>query len=70
MAIRYILQNPAITAPIPGLISTAQVDNMALAVRERRQLDTKETAQLQQANQRMWASLPESYQWLKKSQYV
>ena len=50
MAIRYILQNPAITAPIPGLISTQQVDNMALAVRERRQLDPKEIAELQQAN--------------------
>jgi predicted aldo/keto reductase-like oxidoreductase len=70
MAIRYILQNPAITAPIPGLISTAQVDNMALAVRERRQLDLQETAQLQQANQAMWARLPESYQWLKRAQYV
>ena len=70
MAIRYILQNPAITAPIPGLISTAQVDNMALAVLERRQLDTKEATQLQQANQAMWARLPESYQWLRKSEYV
>jgi predicted aldo/keto reductase-like oxidoreductase len=28
MAIRYILNNPAVTAPIPGLISIAQVDNM------------------------------------------
>ena len=70
MAIRYILQNPAITAPIPGMISTAQVDNMALAVRERRQLDTKETAQLRQANEAMWARLPENYQWLRKSEYV
>jgi predicted aldo/keto reductase-like oxidoreductase len=70
MAIRYILQNPVITAPIPGLISTAQVDNMALAVRERRQLDTKEAAQLHEANQKMWARLPENYQWLKKSEYV
>jgi aryl-alcohol dehydrogenase-like predicted oxidoreductase len=31
LAIRYILANPAITAPIPGLISAAQVDNVAMA---------------------------------------
>ena len=39
LAIRYILCNPAITAPIPGLITVEQVDNMALAVAERRELD-------------------------------
>jgi len=41
LAIRYILCNPAITAPIPGLITQAQVDNVALAVKERRQLDVE-----------------------------
>jgi aryl-alcohol dehydrogenase-like predicted oxidoreductase len=70
MAIRYILQNPAITAPIPGMINTAQVDNVVRAVQERRELDLKEKAQLQEANQRMWASLPEHYQWLKGWEYV
>jgi aryl-alcohol dehydrogenase-like predicted oxidoreductase len=70
MAIRYILQNPGITAPIPGLINVAQVDNMAKAVRERRELDLKESADLRQANQEMWARLPENYQWLKKWEYV
>ena len=39
LAIRYILCNPAITAPIPGLITPQQVDNAALAVAERRELD-------------------------------
>ncbi|MFQ6036677.1 MAG: aldo/keto reductase, partial [Sedimentisphaerales bacterium] len=32
LAIRYILCNPAITAPIPGLISVQQVDNMVKAI--------------------------------------
>ena len=64
------LQNPAITAPIPGLINIAQVDNMARAVRERRELDAKEAAQLREANQQMWAKLPENYQWLKQWEYV
>jgi len=70
LAVRYILRNPAITAPIPGMITIAQVDNMVRAVRERRELDMKESAGLRQANQEMWARLPENYQWLKKWEYV
>ena len=70
LAIRYILFNPVITAPIPGLISTHQVDNMAKAVKERRQLDLNEKAELKQATSEMWARLPTNYQWLKDWQYV
>jgi aryl-alcohol dehydrogenase-like predicted oxidoreductase len=70
LAIRYILCNPAITAPIPGLISPHQVDNMAKAVRERRQLDLAEKAELEQATEQMWANLPANYQWLKDWEYV
>jgi len=70
LAIRYILCNPAITAPIPGLISVQQVDNAALAVKERRELDLREKAELDQAMDRAWANLPSSYQWLKDWEYV
>ena len=70
LAIRYILCNPAITAPMPGMISVQQVDNIALAVKERRQLDVKEQAELDQAMDRAWASLPANYQWLKDWEYV
>jgi len=70
LAIRYILCNPAITAPIPGLISIEQVDNMALAVKERRELDKAEKADLDRAMNRAWANLPGSYQWLKDWEYV
>jgi len=70
LAIRYILCNPAITAPIPGLISIHQVDNMARAVQERRQLDTAEARELQKAMDEAWANLPANYQWLKDWQYV
>jgi aryl-alcohol dehydrogenase-like predicted oxidoreductase len=69
-AIRYILCNPAITAPIPGMISVQQVDNIALAVKERRVLDTKERAELEEAMKEAWASLPENYQWLRDWEYV
>jgi aryl-alcohol dehydrogenase-like predicted oxidoreductase len=70
LAIRCILCNPAITAPIPGLVSEQQVDNVALAVMERRELDHEEKAELDRAMDRAWASLPESYQWLKDWEYV
>jgi aryl-alcohol dehydrogenase-like predicted oxidoreductase len=70
LAIRYILCNPLMTAPIPGLISTHQVDNMAKAVMERRQFDLAEAEELQKATDEMWAGLPKNYQWLKGWEYV
>ncbi len=70
LAIRYILCNPAITAPIPGLITVQQVDNMALAVLERRTLDAAEQAELDRAMQRAWANLPPRYAWLRQWEYV
>jgi predicted aldo/keto reductase-like oxidoreductase len=70
LALRRILCNQAITAPIPGLISVPQVDNAALAVMERRQLDVAEQAQLDEAMDHAWASLPPNYQWLKDWEYV
>ncbi len=70
LALRHILCNPAITAPIAGLISVQQVDNAALAVKERRELDASERAELDEATSRAWASLPANYQWLKNWEYV
>ncbi len=69
-AIRYILCNPAVTAPIPGLINAHQVDNMAKAVKERRQLDVTEAKELEAAMDQAWAKLPADYQWLKDWEYV
>jgi aryl-alcohol dehydrogenase-like predicted oxidoreductase len=70
LAIRYILSNPALTAPMPGLINAHQVDNVAKAVRERRQLDKDEKAHLDKAMDEAWAKLPDDYQWLKDWEYV
>ncbi|NQT36821.1 MAG: hypothetical protein HQ581_04995, partial [Planctomycetes bacterium] len=70
LALRYILCNPAITAPIPGLISPQQVDNVALSVMERRELDVEEKAELDKAMDDAWAKLPFHYQWLKDWEYV
>jgi len=70
LALRYILCNPAITAPIPGMIVPEQVDNAALAVAERRELDAQEQATLRRANDRAWASLTPEYRWLKDWEYV
>ncbi len=70
MAIRYILANPALTAPIPGMINPHQVDNMARAVKERRQLDVAEAKKLEEAMDEAWAKLPAHYEWLKDWEYV
>jgi aryl-alcohol dehydrogenase-like predicted oxidoreductase len=70
MALRNILSNPTVTAPIPGMITLHQVDNAADAVKERRQLDAAEKAELERATTEMWARLPEDYQWLKNWEYV
>jgi len=70
LAIRYILCNPAITAPIPGLINIKQVENVAKAVQERRELDANERAELDKINEETWAKLPADYQWLKDWEYV
>jgi aryl-alcohol dehydrogenase-like predicted oxidoreductase len=70
LTIRYILCNPALTAPIPGLISTHQVDNIVAAVREQRDLGTAELAELERLGAEMWDRLPEDYQWLKDWEYV
>jgi aryl-alcohol dehydrogenase-like predicted oxidoreductase len=70
MAIRYILATNVITAPIPGLINTHQVDNMVNALKEQRELDAAEAKELEQAMERAWAKLPTDYQWLKNWEYV
>jgi aryl-alcohol dehydrogenase-like predicted oxidoreductase len=70
LALRYVLCNPALTAPIPGLMSPQQVDNVALAAKERRQLDAKERAELKKAADYACANLPADYQWLRNWDYV
>jgi len=70
LAIQYILCNPAITAPIPGLINPHQVDNVAKAVRERHQLSATDTKELEAAMDYAWANLPAGYNWLKNWEYV
>ncbi len=69
LAIRYILHSNTVI-PIPGLNSVEYVDNVAKAVAERRELDVKETAQLDIANKQALAKLPANYQWLKDWQHV
>ena len=67
LTLRYILaSNDALTAPIPGMVTTDQVKNAAHAVTERRQLDLAETRHLQRAVEHMWANLPPGYRWLQR----
>jgi aryl-alcohol dehydrogenase-like predicted oxidoreductase len=69
-AIRKILGNPAITAPIPGMISAHQVDNIVAAIHEPRALTDEEQAELNEISRETWRRLPADYQWLKQWEYV
>lgn len=83
LIIRYILMNPGMTAPIPGLASPSHVDNMALAIKERREMDLaertdsaanemppKDRVALETATEKMWDNLGAGYRWLKDWEYV
>lgn len=70
LTIRSILTNPVITAPIPGVINEEQVDNVAIAVAQRRALDIEEQSRLDQATEEGFANLPHHYQWLNEWTYV
>ncbi len=69
LALRYILHTNTVI-PIPGLNSAAEVDNTVRAVKERRELDLKEKAEVERMNDRMWACLPDRYAWLRNWEYV
>jgi aryl-alcohol dehydrogenase-like predicted oxidoreductase len=69
LAIRYILHSNTVI-PIPGMNSLQEVDNVVKAIKERRELDVKETAQLEMAGKQTWANLPANYHWLKNWEYV
>ena len=69
LAIRYILHSETVI-PIPGLHSIAEVDNVARAVQERRQLDAQEVGELERVSGQLMARLPAHYQWLQDWQLV
>jgi aryl-alcohol dehydrogenase-like predicted oxidoreductase len=64
LAIRYILHSNTVI-PIPGISRPREADNLALAVKERRELDLAERAELEKAGGQTLARLPANYQWLK-----
>ncbi|MFW6161221.1 MAG: aldo/keto reductase [Planctomycetota bacterium] len=76
MALRYILCNPAITSPIPGLIYPHHVKNCVQAIAERRQhdlaarpaiLDDPEYVAMAET---AFDHLPHGYQWLRDWEWV
>ena len=69
LAIRYILHSNTVI-PIPGMNNVQEVDNAVKAVKERRELDLKEKAELDNVAKETWARLPAHYQWLRNWEYV
>jgi aryl-alcohol dehydrogenase-like predicted oxidoreductase len=69
LALRYILLSDTVV-PIPGVHSIEHVENLALAVRERRELDVQEVSELSRVNSQALDRLPPHYRWLTDWQYV
>jgi predicted aldo/keto reductase-like oxidoreductase len=71
MALRYILYSTDIV-PIPGLINDHQIDNVLLAIKERREQDLMGNIELETPveSDEGWACLPKNYEWLKEWEYV
>jgi aryl-alcohol dehydrogenase-like predicted oxidoreductase len=69
LALRYILHTNTVL-PIPGLNNAAEVENVAKAMAERKELDVKEKAEIQRVSEQMWANLPPRYQWLRDWEHV
>jgi len=76
MALRYILCNDAIAAPIPGLIFPHHVDNCLKAIEERRKEDLAarpailDSTELAEMTAGMFDRLPAGYQWLRDWEWV
>ncbi len=69
LAIRYILHSNTVI-PIPGMNSLPEIENVVKAVKERREFDVTERAELERAGRQAWANLPAHYQWLRNWEYV
>jgi aryl-alcohol dehydrogenase-like predicted oxidoreductase len=76
MALRYILTNDAIAAPIPGLIYPHHVDNCLKAIEERRKEDLAarpailDSPELAAMTRDMFDRLPPGYRWLRDWEWV
>lgn len=76
LALRHILKNDAIAAPIPGLIFPSHVENCLRAIAERREFDLAAgpgvggNERYDRLVRSMWKRLPEGYAWLKGWEWV
>ncbi|MGQ9589981.1 MAG: aldo/keto reductase [Planctomycetota bacterium] len=76
LALRHVLRNDAITAPIPGLIFPSHVDNCLRAIEERRKFDLAARPAIDGdrryagAVSAMWGRLPAEYAWLRDWEWV
>ena len=73
LAIRYVLENPAMTAPIPGLATVQQVDNVVAAIRERKRegnLNRRQRSELERATAGLWSRLRPNHRFLHQWECV
>ena len=71
LTISYILENESITATVPGMTTTHEIENNVRASVERTAALTEPARErLAEATDRMWAELPREYEWLREWEYV
>ncbi len=71
LTISYILENESITATVPGMTTTHEIENNVRASAERTAALTEPARErLAEATHRMWAELPREYEWLREWEYV
>jgi predicted aldo/keto reductase-like oxidoreductase len=71
LTIGYILENGSITATVPGMTTTHEVENNVRASAERTAALTEPARErLAQATDQMWEQLPKEYEWLREWEYV
>ena len=71
LTLSYILSNREISAVAVGMTLLSEVDNDVRASFERHaQLDERGDKVLRKAAERMWAKLPDDYNWLKNWEWV
>ncbi len=71
LTLQCILVNDAISATVPGMTTVYEVENNAYASYTRTaSLDWQDMKILMEATDRMWASLPDDYAWLRNWEWV
>ncbi len=70
LALRKILMTEELTATVPGMTTTEEVENNVKASWNKEPLTQAELERVERIGDRMYANLPRGYEWLKNFEWV